>query len=334
MTSIKDVARLAGVSIATVSRAVNNLDVVSDETRRRIQWAVDRLGYSPNLAARSLKRQSAKLLGLLVPDIENPFYATLAKHMEREASTAGYSLILCNTDGRSETEDHYLKLLSGRLSDGIFLCRSAIRASSLTASGGKTIPLVFLEKQEDGDDRQSVMVDNTDVGVLAARHLAEIGHARLACIMEDKRILPFARRVRGFIDETASHGIRVRPNSIIESGPRISDGRSAMLRLLKKRADSRPTAVYCTNDLLAFGAMQAVFETGLRIPEDISLVGTDDVAQSSYMYPPLTTVRQPFADIAREALRILIHKNVPAGGDVLLPPELVVRRSTGPAAGT
>ncbi|MDR1613651.1 MAG: LacI family transcriptional regulator [Planctomycetota bacterium] len=333
MTSIKDVARLAGVSIATVSRAVNNLDVVSGETRRRIQWAVDRLGYSPNLAARSLKRRSAKLLGLLVPDIENPFYATLAKNMEREASGAGYSLILCNTDGRIETENHYLKLLSGRLADGIFLCRSAVRASSLTVSGGKAIPLVFLEKQEEGDDRRSVMVDNSAVGVLAARHLLALGHRRLACVMEDRRSLPFARRVRGFVAEAARRGVGVGPASIVEGGPRIADGRNAMQRLIRKRSPSRPTAVYCTNDLLAFGAMQAVFEAGLRIPGDISLVGTDDVAQSSYMYPPLTTVRQPYADIAREALRLLAQKTVPGGGDILLPPELVARESAAPPGG-
>ena len=330
MPSIKDVARLAGVSIATVSRAVNNLDVVSEETRRKIAWAVKRLGYNPNLAARSLKRRSAKLLGLLVPDIENPYYATLAKHMEAEASSAGYSLILCNTGGLLASEEHYLKLLAGRLVDGVFVCRGGIRDASAHGGGGKKVKLVMLEKNSERDRRPAVMVDNVLVGQLAARHFLDNGHVRLACVMDRKAVLPFARRLRGFVEAAAAGGVRVAPAMLVEAGSHISDGQAAMRGLMRLGGDKRPTAVYCTNDILAMGAMQAVFEAGLRIPEDVSVVGTDDVAQSSFLYPPLTTVGQPFAEIAKAAMAMLLGGDGEES-DVLLRPILRVRESSGPA---
>lgn len=332
MPSIKDVARLAGVSIATVSRVVNNLDVVSEETRNKIEWAIKRLGYNPNLAARSLKRQSARLLGLLVPDIENPYYATLAKHMEAEANTAGYSLILCNTDGDRKAEENYMKLLSGRLVDGVLVCRSSIKPPALPGSGGKRLRMLILEKGSESDPRLSVMVDNVMVGRLAARHLLENGHKRVACIIEDSEVLPFARRVRGFVEENAAHGVKVPAASLAVAGPRIANGRDAMLGLLKKKPSSRPTAVYCTNDILAFGAMQAALGSGLSVPGDISIMGTDDVAQSSYMFPPLTSVAQPYAEIARHAVKTILSQEDETGEDVLLAPELRVRQSTGPAS--
>lgn len=331
MPSIKDVAKLAGVSIATVSRVVNNLDVVSEETRRKIEWAVKRLGYNPNLAARSLKRQSAKLLGLLVPDIENPFYATLAKHMEAEASSAGYSLILCNTEGKTTSEDHYMKLLSGRLVDGVFVCRSSIKDTVLPGTGGKKLRMLILEKASESDLRQTVMVDNDMVGRLAARLFIENGHTRLACIMENREMLPFIRRSKAFVEEAAAHGIKVPPSSVLVAGPSISDGREAVRKLLRKGKKNRPTAVYCTNDILAFGAMQEAMADGLSIPRDLSVIGTDDVRQSSYMFPPLTTIRQPFEEIAKKALKILLAGDDESTGDVILAPELKVRESTGPA---
>lgn len=331
MASIKDVARLAGVSIATVSRAVNNLDVVSEETRRKIAWAVKRLGYNPNLAARSLKRRSAKLLGLLVPDIENPYYATLAKHMEAEASAAGYSIILCNTGGLLKSEEHYLKLLAGRLVDGVFVCRGAIRESVLPGIGGRKVNLVMLEKSSERDKRSTVMVDNVMVGKMAARHFLDNGHRRLACVMDKKSILPFGRRLRGFVDEAAASGVRLPPSLVIEAGAHISDGQAAMHKLMRLAPHRRPTAVYCTNDILAMGAIQAAFESKLRIPQDVSIVGTDDVAQSSHLYPALTTIGQPFADIAKSAMKMLLRQGDNPAGDILLEPILRVRKSSGPA---
>lgn len=331
MPSIKDVARLAGVSIATVSRAVNNIDVVSEETRQKIERAVKRLGYNPNLAARSLKRRSARLLGLLVPDIENPYYATLAKRLEAEASSAGYSLILCNTEGHREAEEHYLKLLAGRLVDGVFVCRGVLRDVRLPGFGDRKINLVMLEKDNEADTRSAVMVDNFLVGRLVARHFIENGHVRLACIMDDRSILPFARRMRGFMDAAEEAGVNLPPAALVEAGPRIADGRDAMRRLLARPKNRRPTAVYCTNDILAFGAMQAAYEAGLDIPGDVSVAGTDDVPQSSNMFPPLTTVAQPYAEIARVAMEMLLGAEGAGEGDILLEPELRARGSTGPA---
>lgn len=332
MPSIKDVARLAGVSIATVSRVVNHLDVVSDNTRKKIELAVKKLGYNPNLAARSLKRQSAKLLGLLVPDIENPYYATLAKHIEAEASASGYSVILCNTEGTVTSEQHYLKLLTGRLVDGIFLCRGHIRESSVPGAGSRQIPVVVLEKDREDDFRASVMVDNYKVGVLMADHLLGLGHRQLACISEDIKSLPFDRRIHGFMDRAAAGNAPVPEARRKVAGPRISEGRDTMRALLDLPAAKRPTAVYCSNDVLAFGAMQAVMERGLSIPGDVSVGGTDDITQSAYMFPALTTVAQPFGEIAKHAMRLLLGQEE-ATEDILLPPTLKVRQSTGPVPG-
>jgi Transcriptional regulators len=330
MPSIKDVAQLAGVSIATVSRVMNNLDVVSNDTRAKIELAVKKLGYTPNLAARSLKRQSAKLLGLLVPDIENPYYATLAKHIETEANVSGYSVILCNTGATVSAERHYLKLLAGRLVDGIFLCRSHLRAASVPGAGSRQIPVVMLEKDRENDMRVSVMVDNFQVGELMAEHFLSLGHRLLAYISDDIRSLPFNRRMLGFITLAEAGGAHLPASRRKVTGPQISDGRDAMCELLDLAAGERPTAVYCTNDILAFGAIQAAMKRGLRIPDDISVAGTDNITQSAYMFPALTTIAQPFSEIAVHAMRLLLSGKKKRD-DVLLPPKLLVRQSTGPA---
>ncbi len=153
---------------------------------KKIEWAVKRLGYNPNLAARSLKLRSAKLLGLIVPDIENAYYATIAKHLEAEASAQGFSLILCNSHDEIKAEEHYLKLLAGRLVDGVFVCRGFVKPCNLPGQGGNKLNVVMLEKNRESDKRPAVMVDNCLVGRLAAAHLLGLGHKRLAIIMDKK----------------------------------------------------------------------------------------------------------------------------------------------------
>ncbi len=251
--------------------------------------------------------------------------------MEAEASAAGYSLILCNTEGKASSEDHYLKLLSGRLVDGVFVCRSSVKETVLPGTGGKKLRMLILEKASESDRRPTVMVDNAMIGRMAARHFIENGHTRLACIMENREMLPFVRRSNGFADEAAERGVKVSPTSIVVAGPSISDGREAMRKLLHKGKKSRPTAVYCTNDILAFGAMQEAMADGFSIPRDLSVIGTDDVRQSSYMFPPLTTIRQPFEEIARSALKLLLAGEDEYTSDIILEPEFKVRESTGPA---
>lgn len=332
MPSIKDVARLAGVSIATVSRAVNGLDVVSEATRGKIDAAIRKIGYNPNLMARSLKNGSARLLGLLVPDIENPYYATLAKHIEVEARIAGYNLVLCNTGGRKKLEAHYVDLLAGKFIDGILLCRSSIRAANAPGDRLDSVPAVILEKSDVLDRRPTVMVDNFAVGRLVAEHFLDNGHRNFVCVVEDRGLFPFARRLEGFGSVLSASGVRF-TNMVIEAGGALGEENAkGLMRRLKSSAKSRPTAVYCTNDQLAFGVMQAILKSGLKIPGDVSVAGTDNVPQSSYTFPPLTTVKQPFGDIAASAIRMLLGKGRERGGEVVVAPELVARQSTGPAA--
>lgn len=333
MASIKDVARLAGVSIATVSRAINNLDVVSEATRNRIIRAVEHLDYNPNLAARSLKLNRSKLLGLLVPDIENPFYATLARHVEAATAEAGYSLILCNTDYNQDTEEKYLRLLAGRLADGVFLCRSSGSGSPAPDPAGRSLPCVVVDRHAENEPMAAVMTDNSRIGELAAGHLLALGHRKCGCIAESPELPTFTERIRGFSAALAAGGGNLLPGEAIAAGHRISDGYEAMRKILDLHAAERPTAIYCTNDTLAFGAVHAIFEAGLRVPVDMSVIGTDDVPQSSHFIPKLTTIAQPFREIAVRAFEALRHisKARDAVGVTLLEPHLVKRDSTGPA---
>lgn len=329
MTSIKDVAKLAGVSVMTASRVINYQGAVSPKARARVLQAIKELDYRPNLTARSLRAKRSQLFGLLLPDIENPVFASLAKHVEEAAQQFGYNVMLGNTWEDPEREARHLELMMARQMDGIII--SPVSADNDELIGQCIAPVVVLDRSlKHNGPPPAVTVDNSEVGRIAARHLISLGHRHFACIPGPLHIDVFAQRLEGFRDELSRSGQRL--EAVISAGNigKVGYGAKFGAELLRI-CTSRPLAVFCANDLTALGAMQTAQRQGLSVPGDISIVGVDDIPACELTMPSLTTVRQPFPEIAAAGVKLLVDmikdKNYKPE-DVILKPQLVAREST------
>ena len=334
MSSIKDVAKLAGVSVMTASRVINIQGAVSPKTRSRVMRAVKELDYHPNLTARSLRAKRSQLLGLLLPDIENPVFASLAKHVEEEAQRFGYSVMLGNTWEDPAREARHLNIMMGRQMDGIII--SPVSTENDKLIGQCLAPVVVLDRSlKHNAPPPAVTVDNHEVGRLAARHLAGLGHERFACLPGPLHIDVFAERLDGFREELSRSGHRLEAVVSVDDIGKVGCGAECGNKLFRL-CRARPLAVFCANDLTALGAMQAAQRLGLAVPGDVAIVGVDDIPVCELTVPSLTTVRQPFPEIAAAGVKLLIdmlqHKNFKPE-NVILKPSLVVRESTTTACG-
>lgn len=331
MVSIKDVAKLAGVSVSTVSRVINKRGKTSKATEEKVWKAVEALQYRPNLLARGLRSQRTKLLGLLVPDIDSPFFARLAKYIEEVAHQKGYNLILCNVGEDPKKERDYLEVLIQRQVEGIIFPRVSDESHLFRIPHLSKIPYVILDRTLEREEAPTVKLDNVAAGRLAASHLIELGHWQFACITGPEKISVSRERLEGFLEVLAQVGISRDKVCIVEGDFKINGGRRAMEKILKTL--SPPFALFCMNDMMAFGAIQAAREKGLKVPEDVSVVGLDNNPLCEVFHPPLTTVAQPFDQIAKSGITLLckliagkrIRKK-----SVTVSPYLVVRQSTAP----
>ncbi|MDI3531363.1 MAG: LacI family transcriptional regulator, purine nucleotide synthesis repressor [Candidatus Atribacteria bacterium] len=331
MPSIKDVAKLAGVSIATVSRVINNSGKVSPERRSRVIEAIEKLNYQPNLLARGLRQQKTRLVGCLVPDVENLVFARLAKYLEEFLSAHGYSVILCNTNNDKNKERNYLSVLVQRKVDGIIFSRVSDESILFMSSYFRQVPYVVLDRTLEIEFAPTVKLDNFLGGFLAARHLVELGHRCLACVTGPLKIRLCRERLEGFREGLKVAGIDLRNEYIVESDFKINGGKEAALRMLA--TGNLPTAVFAHNDMMAFGVMQAFRSEGLDIPRDISVVGFDNIPLCEVVSPSLTTVAQPFEEMARlgvELLDGLIRGEKVTQKVMVVKPYLVIRSSTAP----
>ncbi len=334
MVSIKDVARLAGVSASTVSRVLNKKGRTSRETEEKVWKAVEVLQYRPNLLARGLRSQRTKLLGLLVPDIDSPFFARLAKYIEEVAYRKGYNLILCNVGEDPRKERSYLEVLMQRQVEGIIFPRVSDESLLFRIPHLSKIPYVVLDRTLEKEEAPTVKLDNLAAGKLAATHLLELGHKKFACITGPQKISVSRERLEGFLERLAQAGISAENIYIVEGDFKIDGGRKAMERILAHF--SPPFALFCMNDMMAFGAIQIAREKGWRVPEDISVVGLDNNPLCEVFSPPLTTVAQPFDQIARLGITLLcklIEGKRVRKKSLTVPPHLVVRQSTAPPQG-
>lgn len=329
MASIKDVAKLAGVSVMTASRAINGRDSVSPEATAKVATAAKALEYRPNLTARSLRSRRSLLLGLLVPDIENPVFASFAKHVEEEAQRRGYNVMLGNTWEDAGREARYLELMLARQMDGIIV--SPVSGENARLAAECRLPVVVVDRVRGGGaDAPSVTVDNLAVGGIAARHLLELGHRHFACIPGPLRIEVFARRLEGFREELARRGMGLDMVLGVEATGKPGFGARAggeLLRLCR----ARPLALFCANDVTALGAMRAAQRLGLSVPGDVSIVGVDGIPAGELALPRLTTVRQPLPEMAAAAVSLLVdmlEKGRETAESVVLRPELAIREST------
>jgi LacI family transcriptional regulator len=328
---MRDVAETAEVSITTVSHVINNTRPVSEALRLRVQTAMVELGYQPNKLARSLRKGKTNTIGVIVPDNINPFFAEVARGIEDTSFQHGYSVILCNSDRDLHKERLYTSVLVEKQVDGILFVAAGMSADNIQPLLKRKMPLVVVDRQIPGMAVDSVVADHRHGGWLATRHLIELGHRRIGCIVGPEEVTSSAERVAGYRKALEDHGLPLDESLIIQGDFQYESGYQAGERLLN--LDRPPTAIFACNDLMAVGAMSRALETGLRVPADLSVIGFDDIRLAVYANPPITTIKQPKYEmgvIAAELLISRMHDLDRAPGQQVLETSLVVRQSTAP----
>lgn len=333
--TLHDVAAKAGVSAITVSRALNNTGYVSSHTRQRILDAASELNYVPNALASSLRSQRTQLLALLLTDVTNPFWTTVARGVEDTAIDAGYAVILCNTDEDPTKEARYLDLLLRRRIDGLLIAPTVASTELLHNLKRRNVPFVLIDRQVSGLVADIVRGDSYTGAYQLTAHLLETGYRQIAMIGGPTTVSTGEDRVRGYLAALQAAGIG--PDSgLIRRGPyRQSWGCAAMEDLLA--SGRRPAAIFAANNVIALGVLEALRAHDLRVPEDVAVVSFDDFPPSVGAQPFLTAAVQPAAEMGRQAIRLLLERLAQPGGeprDIILPTQLIVRQSCGcaPAA--
>lgn len=308
MPNMKDVAKRAGVSVATVSNVMSGKKYVSPELKRAVLESIDALQYRPSKIARSLKIRKSFLVGLLVPDITNPYFAEIARGVESIALEHDYQMFLCNSDGRSYREEETLISFLGHGVDGVINVAPRMD-EELLADLSNGMPMVILDRHLKIENPliDVVYTNNFKGSAQLARHLLDKGHKRFACISGPKDVPSAVRRLQGFCSELEKDGIKGENLKIYFGGFKYEDGFKIMKQYILK-LKIRPTAVFAGNDMMAWGAIEAAKQNGLKIPEDIAIAGFDNVLYSSLVIPSMTTVDQPKFEAGRTAMKLLLEK--------------------------
>jgi len=332
-TTMKRIAGELGVSITTVSKALNNHDDIGHATRARVLAKVAELGYQPNAVARSLTTRRTHTLGVVIPDLMHSFFVEIIAGVEQIASARGYGLLLCSSNEDATKERAELDLLRQRQVDGVVLAsvNSSGNTDLLQRLTTLHIGLVMIDRDDHpGVKCDRVVTDDEEVGRLATAHLVARGYRRIAHI-SGPAIVHAHRREEGYQRALQDAGIRPKREWIVRGGFMESDGRRAMTKLLAQRP--RVEAVFATNDPAAIGAMKAIWDAGLRVPEDIAIVGVGDIALGDLLRVPLTTVSWSRQEEGRQAAELLLDRIGPGPAApprrVVVLPELIVRRSSG-----
>ena len=327
VVTIKDVARAVNVSVTTVSRVLNNKPDVSEETKKKVKEAIRTLGYNPNNIARGLVLRKTNTIGLIIPDINNPFFPEIVKGIERKAKEEGYSLILYNTDNNKEEEKEALALLRSKKVDGIILSFSLENKEILKKLEKEEYPVVQIDRQIRDSLYPAVTIDNKRSAYNATEYLIKQGHKEIGHITGDLSTETALDRLKGFKMALEKYGIPFREEWILEGDYSRGSGKELMERIIKLK--HRPTAIFFANDLMAFGAYETIYNYNYRIPEDFSIIGHDNIEITSFVKPGLTTMDQPkyqLGAIAVEKLINLIEKKNDFHS-VILENELIIRDS-------
>lgn len=325
--TIKDVARLAGVSVGTVSNVLNRPRRVSPQTRARVEWAIAELGFRPNKVARALISQRTNTVGMIVPDVANPFFAELLRGVEDTLGERDYAVVFGNSDNSASKERRYLRALRERRVDGMIAVTATDADADEIRSLGDELPLVIVDRLIPGWEGDCVLGNNRLGMKLAVDHLASLGHRSIALINGDLRLSTARDRYTGFLEGLAEHGLE--PAAVSFGAFTFESGYGQMNALL--RSLSIPSAVCAANDLLALGAIAASLDAGFRVPQQLSIIGYDDIIFARISSPSLTTVRQNARAMGSEAARLILERlegNRREPRRVVLEPELVVRHST------
>jgi len=329
--SIRDVAQRAGVSVGTVSNAINRPGIVAANTVAKVQAAIDELGFIRNDAARQLRAGRSKTIGLVVLDVRNPFFTDVARGAEDQAALSGYTVLLGNSDESSAREATYLDLFDEQRVHGVLISPFDDITPRLAALRKRGIPAVLVDRSSADESFSSVSVDDLEGGRMAVQHLIDIGRRRIAFIGGPMVIRQVADRLAGARRAAAESDARL---EVIEiDALSVLEGRRAGASIVARSADDRPDAIFAANDLVAMGVLQALMMQGVdvRVPDEIALIGYDDIDFASAAVVPLSSIRQPSALIGQTAVEILLdeaeHPDA-RSRQVVFQPELVVREST------
>ncbi|WHI53275.1 LacI family DNA-binding transcriptional regulator [Microbulbifer sp. MLAF003] len=330
MSNIREVARRSGVSVATVSRALKDPQMVSPRTRERVLKAVEEAGYRPNLLARNFSSGKSFAVMVLVPNIANPFFSRVIRGIEKAAQDQGYSVLLGDTKGDSTNEQFYAGMALTNQADGVIQLGSRYPFAEKDANLAASVPLVNACERIVEDDRYPVVeLDNHGAAQEVARHLMEMGHRRIGVITGPSQSPIVRDRLSGFYDALKKRGLGLDPEMVVHGEFTMTSGQEGAETLLS--TPRRPTAIFCMNDEMAIGAVHQVKRMGLRVPEDVSVTGFDNIEFSQFTDPPLTTINQPAEELGRyamETLRLIIDGKPLKSSRTILPFELVEREST------
>ena len=330
--TIADVAAMAGVSTATVSRVLAGVGRARPETRTRVLDAARALDYRPSEVARSLKRRTTQTLGLVITDIENPYFPQLVRSVEDAARGSGFSVLLCNAADDPEREASYLDLLVDRRVDGLIIAASSLGVRHQEWLASPPIPVVLVNTAAPDVGLPAIMSDNELGGRLATEHLLGLGHCRFGYLMPPPRNVDATARVAGVRGALAAAGLPPDALTVSHGEALVRGGERAAAELLGGAPGT--TAIVAYNDLMAIGALRALRGLGRRAPGDASVVGFDDVALAAYVDPPLTTIAQRTDEMGRWAVAELIGEGERRTPEpIRLPVDLQVRESSGPVPG-
>lgn len=328
---IKDIAREAGVSTATVSHVINQTKYVTDETKEKVQQAIEKFNYQPNAHAQMLAKGRSNIIGLLVSDISNPFFPEIVKGIEAAVNDLGFNLILLNTNYDAKRAIENVRRLIQLKVAGIIFMTAEFDSAFIDEVAGKKISVVFHDLGKVDENMSNVSLDYATGIQEAVDHLVSLGHENIAHIAGSSRIYSGEVRKQAFLDAMRSHFPDSQSPKVYEGNFRLEGGRLAASEILAE--DALPTAVVVANDLMALGAMQEFKAAGLSVPKDVSIVGFDDITYASLASPPLTTIVSPRLEIGRravEALMLTLDKPHQPGAEILIRTHLIIRGSTAP----
>lgn len=332
MSTIRDVAQRAGVSTMTVSRVINNAGYVSPETRTRVQAAIAELGYVPNSLARSLRSKRTKTLALVLTDITNPFFTTLARGVEDVASDHGFNVIFCNTDESEREQEEYLTVLVQKQVDGVLLVPARSAPEPIAFLQQQGIAVVVLDRRVPGVAVDVIRGESECAAVHLTQLLLDLGHRRIAMLSGPVDVSTAQDRVAGYRRAYAAAGQNPPADLTFTDAYTVAGGRRMAGRALAVPA--RPTALFAANNFIAIGAFHVLREQGLQVPEDISLVAFDDLPPTIMLEPFLTVATQPADEMGRRATELLLArlqaKEPPSPQEIVLPTPVIRRRSTAP----
>jgi LacI family transcriptional regulator len=331
MPTINDVAKRAGVAPITVSRVINNSGYASEETRRRVEAAIEELGYVPNTLARGLRSKRTNTLALVVTDIANPFFTLIARGVEDTASASGFTVIYCNTDESEAKEEKYINILVQKQVDGVLLVPACNSSKSVNFLHSNNVPIVLIDRSVPGFQTDLVRCNSETGAYDLVKHLIELGHKRIAAITGPHGVSTSEDRVSGYQHAMSEAGLE-NLTSVYYGAFTQASGYELANQVLAQ--NPRPTAIFGANNFLSIGILKALRDANLSVPQDLSVVGFDDLPVSLIVDPILTVAAQPAYEMGQQATQLLLKRlsddALESNQEIILPTELIVRRSSGP----